>query len=63
MPVAFTQIIENIVGQQELNVNSQLDITPLDAYILIENTYAKLEALNYIKPLLLSPQFQAYFLR
>ena len=53
LPVAFTHIIQNIMGQQDLNINSQIDITPLDAYTLIENTYAELESLNYIKPTLL----------
>ena len=41
-PVAFGHIINNIQGQQYLNVNSVVDITPLEAYEMIEVTYANL---------------------
>jgi len=50
LPVAFTHIIANIVGQQDLNANSLVDITPLDAYKLIEDKYAELEHYTFIKP-------------
>ena len=50
LPVAFIHIIENIIGQQELTINSQIDITPLEAYEMIENTYNYLENLQLIKP-------------
>jgi len=50
LPVAFTHIIQNIIGQQKLNINSQIDLTPLDAYEMIEKTYESLNTLNYAKP-------------
>ena len=50
LPIAFIHIIDNVVGQQDLNGNSQVDLTPLDAYKLIEDTYAYLESFTYIKP-------------
>ena len=50
LPVAFTHIIANVIGQQELNGNSLVDITPLDAYKLIDEKYAELENYTFIKP-------------
>ena len=50
LPVAFTYIIANIVGQFELNINSQVDISPLEAYQMIEERYKYLESYSYIKP-------------
>jgi len=50
LPVAFSYIIANIVGQFELNMNSQVDISPLEAYQMIEETYEYLESYSYIKP-------------
>ena len=50
LPVAFTHIIANVVGQQDLTGNSLVDITPLDAYKLIDEKYTELENYNYIKP-------------
>ena len=50
LPVAFTYIINNIVGQFNLNINSQVDISPLEAYQMIEDTYKILETSAFIKP-------------
>ena len=47
IPVAFQAIINNVQGLQNINKNSMVDITPLEAYRLIESTYKKLETLNY----------------
>jgi DNA-directed RNA polymerase II subunit RPB1 len=62
LPVAFKHIIENIVGQQKLNENSQVDITPLDAYKLIEETFTLLESFTYIKPNALFKVLYYYYL-
>jgi DNA-directed RNA polymerase II subunit RPB1 len=62
LPVAFTHIIENIAGQQELNENSLVDITPLDAYILIEDTFKHLESYTFIKPTELFKVLYYYYL-
>ena len=35
----FSYIINNIQGQQNINGNSIIDITPLDAYNMIEKTF------------------------
>ena len=55
MPVAFQNIIVNIQGQLNLNVNSLVDITPLEAFELIEEYLNKLKEqvlfnlINYLK--------------
>jgi len=48
VPVSFTHIINNIAGNQEENVI--IDITPLDAFELIESNFDKLNMLSYCKP-------------
>lgn len=50
MPVAFQNIIANIQGQLNLNSNSIVDITPLEAFELIEEYYNKLKELKYCQP-------------
>ena len=50
LPVSFQSLISNIQGQLALNANSVVDITPLEAFQLIEEYYGKLEALHYAKP-------------
>ena len=50
MPVAFQNIIANIQGQLNLNSNSIVDITPLEAFQLIEEYYSKLKELKYCQP-------------
>tara|TARA_B100001093_G_scaffold511728_1_gene580230 strand:- start:235 stop:1971 length:1737 start_codon:yes stop_codon:yes gene_type:complete len=50
LPVAFSYIINNVMGQQNLNGNSIIDITPLEAYKMIEDKYKLLEQYQYSKP-------------
>ena len=50
MPVAFQNIIANIQGQLNLNSNSVVDITPLEAFQLIEEYFNKLKELKYCQP-------------
>jgi len=42
MPVSFQNIIVNIQGQLGLNANSVVDITPLEAFELIEENFKKM---------------------
>lgn len=42
IPVAFQYIISNIQGQLHLTENSSVDITPLEAFILIDEYFEKL---------------------
>ena len=50
MPIAFTHVINNIQGQQLININSLVDITPLECFEIIENGLKKLKNLHYISP-------------
>jgi len=47
MPVSFQNIIVNIQGQMGLNQNSIVDITPLEAFELIEENYEKMNKIAY----------------
>jgi DNA-directed RNA polymerase II subunit RPB1 len=61
-PVSFVNIINNIRGQQSINNHSTIDITPLEYYEMIENTYAILEHNEYIKPTELFKTLYYYYL-
>jgi len=62
VPVAFQYIIANIQGQLNLNSNSTVDITPLEAFELIEQQYKVLESLHYAKPTELFKILYYYYL-
>ena len=62
VPVAFQYIIANIQGQLNLNANSTVDITPLEAFELIENQYKILEGIHYAKPTNLFKILYYYYL-
>ena len=49
-PVAFAYIINNIIGQQNINGNSIVDITPLEAFKMIEENYENLEKIRCAPP-------------
>ncbi len=49
-PVGFAHIISNIQGQQTLTSNSIVDITPLEAFEMIESAYANLEMIRCAVP-------------
>lgn len=48
MPVSFNYIINNIKGKQPENI--LIDITLMEAYEIIENTFEKLNNISYAKP-------------
>jgi len=49
-PVAFAYIVNNIIGQQNINGNSIVDITPLEAFQMIEENYKNLEKICCAPP-------------
>jgi DNA-directed RNA polymerase II subunit RPB1 len=49
MPVCFEYLIDNIKGQFRLNGASLVDITPLDAFEMIETYHTKLNAVYFHK--------------
>jgi len=62
LPVAFQHIIDNIYGSQELNMSSTIDITPLEAYNMIDKTFNMLETSNYASPTELFKVLYYYYL-
>ena len=50
LPLSFSHIVANIGGMQKINKNSEVDITPLETFILLEETYARFELLQYAPP-------------
>ena len=58
VPVAFQNIIANIQGQLGLNSNSIVDITPLEAFSLIEEYFDKLKLLRFVQP---TPLFEVLY--
>ena len=51
MPVAFSHIIQNIQSQQNIQSNSLVDITPLEAFNMIENMFDNIMSCStYCKP-------------
>lgn len=61
-PVAFQHIINNIKGQTQISSISLVDITPLEAYELIEKTYENLEKIHYAPPTALFKTLYFYYL-
>lgn len=62
-PVAFAFIIDNLQGQLKLNRNAQVDITPLEAFDLIEENFAReLRTLQYAQPTALFEVLYYFFL-
>jgi DNA-directed RNA polymerase II subunit RPB1 len=62
MPVSFTHIINNVQAQQQINQNSMVDITPLEAMDMISAGYRQLENLYYAPPTLLFKVMYYYYL-
>lgn len=62
VPVAFQHIINNIQGQLGLAANSVVDITPLEAFQLIEEYYDKIKSLYYAPPTALFETLYFFYL-
>jgi DNA-directed RNA polymerase II subunit RPB1 len=62
IPVAFQQIINNVRGQQYINVNSMVDITPLETLDLIDDGYKRINSFHYVKPTELFKIMYYYYL-
>jgi DNA-directed RNA polymerase II subunit RPB1 len=61
-PVAFYYIINNIQGQTNLSNSSMVDITPLEAFEMIEQTFENLEKITFAPPTLLFKTLYYYYL-
>ena len=62
LPVSFPNNIANIQSQMSLNSNSIVDITPLEAFELIEEYYKKLNSIEIAKPTKLFEIIYYYYL-
>jgi len=62
IPVAFSYIINNIQGQQYINVNSMVDITPLEAFDIIDEGYKTISLIHYVPPTALFKALYYYYL-
>ena len=62
LPVAFQHIIDNVAGQQHLNSGSYVDITPLDALIMIKEEFDELLKIYYAPPTMLFKIMYFYYL-
>jgi DNA-directed RNA polymerase II subunit RPB1 len=61
-PVGFQYIISNIQGQFNINSTSLVDITIVEAFELIQQTYENLEKMHYVAPTLLFKTLYYYYL-
>jgi DNA-directed RNA polymerase II subunit RPB1 len=61
-PVGFAFIIGNVQGQTNITVSSLVDITPVEAFQMIEKTYSILEKIHYAPPTLLFKILYYYYL-
>lgn len=62
IPVAFSYIINNIQGQQYINVNSMVDITPMEAFEIIDEGYKTISLIHYVPPTALFKALYYYYL-
>ena len=62
LPVAFAHTINNVKGLQQINNNSIVDITPLEAFAMIEAAYKRLEGMHYCAPTELFKAMYFYYL-
>jgi len=62
LPVAFAHTINNVKGLQQINNNSIVDITPLEAFVMIEAAYKRLENMHYCAPTQLFKVMFYYYL-
>ena len=61
-PVGFAFIIGNVQGQTNITVNSLVDITPVEAFEMLEKTYSIIEKIHYAPPTLLFKILFYYYL-
>ncbi len=62
LPVAFQSTIANIQGQLHLNSSTIVDITPLEAFDLIEEYLNKLNKLHFVRPTALFETLYYFYL-
>jgi len=61
-PVGFMHLINNIQNQENIDINSLVDVTPLELYDILDHYYAQLDMLGYYKPTYLFKILFRYYL-
>jgi len=61
-PVGFQYLISNIQGQLSLLPNNAVDITPMEAYEMLDSYYAKLQSMVFSPPTVLFQVLYYYYL-
>jgi len=62
MPISFIHTINNIQGQQHINLNSLVDITPLEAMEMIDEGFNRLMSIQFCQPNMLFKMLYYYYL-
>ena len=62
VPISFQNMIANLQGQLNLNETSTTDITPLEAFELIEHEFEMLKTIHHAKPTALFEILYYYYL-
>ena len=62
IPVAFNYLINNVQKQQFIDKKSLTDITPLETFKILDETFNKLEMIHYYKPTQLFKLMFYYYL-
>lgn len=62
IPVNFVYLIDNAQGQQQIGPSSLVDITPLEALNMIDDTYQQMADLTYTPPTSLFRTMYNYYL-
>ena len=62
LPVAFTHIINNVQSQHFISNKSMVDITPLEAYQLIDDGFQRISSIHYVPPTELFKVLYYYYL-
>ena len=61
-PVAFRHVINNVQGQHFINSNSLVDITPLEAFDIIDEGFERIKSVYYVPPSELFKAMYYYYL-
>jgi DNA-directed RNA polymerase II subunit RPB1 len=61
-PVAFSHVISNVQGQNNITANSLVDLTMVDAFEMIEKCFKQLEQIHYAPPTELFKTMYYYYL-
>jgi len=62
IPVAFGHIINNVQGEQNISANSMVDITPLEAFEIIDNGFQRIKNIYFVPPTELFKTMYYYYL-